>query len=114
MIKMVLFLAVLAEFLLIFSAPADAIDGNWCAKSGRLLSIEGSKTQAPGGKRMTGSYDCHEFSYVTPKDESDSGQNAVMVMHDDETMQMTIGKGKPNLWKRCAAPICNFFQGELS
>jgi hypothetical protein len=109
MMKMALFPAVLAGFFLTFSASADAIDGNWCTKSGRQLSIEGSKTKAPSGKRMTGNYDCHEFDYVTPKGESDSGQNAVMVMHDDETMQMTIGKGKPHLWKGCAALISKFF-----
>jgi hypothetical protein len=109
MTKMALFPAlfptVLAGVFLTFPVQADAIDGDWCTKSGRHLSIEGPKIKTPGGKNMTGNYDRHGFDYVIPKGESDSGKNAVMVIHDDETMQMTIGKGKAQIWKRCAAPI---------
>ena len=100
-----LFLIVLVGVFLTFSAQADAVDGDWCTKSGRQLSIGGLKIKTPSGKHMTGNYDRYGFYYVTPKGKSDSGQNTVMAMHDDETMQMRIGKGKPQLWKRCAAPI---------
>ena len=109
MTKMALFPAlfptVLVGVFLTFPVQADAIDGDWCTKSGRHLSIEGPKIKTPGGKNMTGNYDRQGFDYVIPKSESDSGKNAVMVIHDDETMQMTIGKGKAQIWKRCAAPI---------
>jgi len=105
MTKMALFSIVLAGIFLTFPAQADAIDGDWCSKSGRHPSIEGPKIKTPGGKHITGNYDRHGFDYVIPKDESGSGQKAVMVIHDDETMEMTIGKGKPHIWKRCPAPI---------
>ena len=56
--------------------------------------IKGPKIKTPSGKHITRNYDLHGFNYLISKGEFDSGQNAVMVMHDDETMQMTIGKGK--------------------
>jgi hypothetical protein len=69
-----LFLIVLVGVFLTFSAQADAINGDWCTKSGRHHSIEVPKIKTPSGKHMTGMYDCHGFDYVIPKGESASGQ----------------------------------------
>lgn len=105
MTKKLLIPVTMMGVFLIFPVLADAIDGDWCTASGKQLNIDGPKIKTPGGKYMTGSYDRHGFDYVIPKGESGAGQKSTMVLHDDETMEMTIGKGKPQIWKRCAAPI---------
>ena len=34
-------------------ARADAIDGNWCADDGRVMTIEGPRILTPGGHRIS-------------------------------------------------------------
>ncbi len=105
MTKKLLFPLTILGIFVTFPLHADAIDGDWCTRSGNPLNIEGPKIKTPGGKHMTGNYDRHGFDYVIPKGESGAGKKSTMVLQDDETMKMTIGKGKPQIRKRCAAPI---------
>ncbi len=64
-----LFLALLIVCLVLNSddAQADQIDGHWCYKDGRSLSIRGPQIITPGGSKMRGDYDRHGFAYVVPK-----------------------------------------------
>jgi hypothetical protein len=82
------------------SARADAIDGNWCAPDGRVLTIDGPSLVTPGGGRITGSYDRHGFSYVIPAGEPGAGSRVVMVLLDEDTVRMAEGL-EPAIWRRC-------------
>lgn len=101
-------LATMAALMLPSSARADAIDGNWCHKDGRRLTIDGPKITTPGGKKMTGDYDRHGFVYVIPKKEPGAGSKATMRMLDEGTVVMRTGpassKAVEQTWKRCGKP----------
>jgi len=92
------------------AARADRIDGDWCHKSGRRLSIEGPRIVTPGGTSMAGDYDRHGFSYIVPPGEPGAGKTMVMVQQDEDTMHMSEGTlrvlpEKAETWRRCAAPM---------
>lgn len=89
-------------------ARADAIDGNWCYSDGRSMSIDGPQIVTPGGKRMTGNYNRHAFTYVAPKGEPGAGSMINMILIDEDTLNLTVGgssaeprKGKVQVWRRC-------------
>ncbi len=69
-------------------ARADQIDGDWCFKDGRHMTIEGPKIRMPGGKRMTGIYDRHAFSYVVPEGEPGAGGVTEMYQINDEMIRL--------------------------
>ncbi len=91
--------------LTISAARADAIDGDWCHPDGRRLSIDGASIVTPGGKRMTGNYGRHDFSYVVPAPEPSAGQNIAMQLLSEEAMNLRVGAGAPQLWQRCKKPV---------
>ena len=87
---------------------ADQIDGNWCFKDGRTLSINGSSIVTPEGNSISGNYDRHSFSYVTPASEPNAGSMVAMTQLNQMTIQLTqettAGSGKTSpvqVWKRC-------------
>lgn len=86
-------------------ARADAIDGNWCFRDGRSLSINGPRIVTPGGKRMTGDYDRHGFKYVVPAPEPGAGGTVVMNQLDEETVEVRLAvgatRGPVETWRRC-------------
>jgi len=90
------------------TAFADAIDGHWCHKDGRRLSINGPKITTPGGKKMTGDYDRHGFIYVIPSKEPGAGKKAFMNLIDEYTVILRTGPDSPKAvketWKRCGKP----------
>ncbi len=86
-------------------AAADAIDGNWCFRDGRRISIEGPAVVTPGGRHMEGDYDRHAFAYVVPAGESGAGLRVSMVQIDEETIHVSMRPGAPTqTWHRCGAP----------
>ncbi len=92
------------------AASADQIDGSWCHKSGKRLSIEGPRIITPGGTDMTGDYDRHGFSYIVPPGEPGAGRTMVMAQQDDDTMHMAEGTllASPEgaqTWHRCGVPV---------
>jgi len=104
--------AVCAVILLLAptAVQADAIDGYWCHKNGKRLSIEGSRIVTPNGTAMTGDYDRHAFAYIVPPGASGAGKRVDMALVDDDTLQMTAGtlRALPDLgeiWHRCRAPV---------
>lgn len=89
-------------------ARADAIDGDWCHEDGRTMTIQGSAITIPGGKRITGEYDRHSFSYLVPDGETGAGARIDMSLLNEETMRLTRGvppgstaEPEPEIWRRC-------------
>ena len=82
---------------------ADAIDGNWCAPDGRVMSIAGPAIVTPGGNRITGDYSRHAFSYVAPAGESDAGTVISMVLLNENTVRLSprAGAEREEIWHRC-------------
>ena len=94
-----------------FATPAlaDRIDGDWCARDGRHITIDGPSIITPGGTKMTGIYDRHHFTYTVPVPETNSGSRIEMTQQSEELMvsrRIPAGGGKPvklETWKRCEA-----------
>jgi hypothetical protein len=86
-------------------AHADAIDGNWCSRDGKSLSIEGPKIRTPSGADLLGRYARHAFAYEAPASEAEAGQIVVMRLVDEEDMIMVHLKdgvaGPVEDWRRC-------------
>ncbi|NNG05148.1 MAG: hypothetical protein HKM95_13775 [Inquilinus sp.] len=85
------------------TARADAIDGHWCADDGRHLSIEGPAITTPGGKRLSGQYRRHYFSYVVPASEPNAGAATAMTLVSDDIvhLKVLIDAAKTEVWRRC-------------
>lgn len=101
---------VLGAIFTLVAAPAfaDAIDGHWCQKDGRRMSIEGPNIVTPGGTSMAGDYERHAFAYVAPDGEPHAGSRVSMAMQSEDIVRVFIpGKGPgPNPatveeWQRC-------------
>lgn len=82
-------------------AWADAIDGNWCSREGKSMSISGPQIVTPGGTRMKGDYDRHGFRYVVPAAERPAGAKVDMSLVDEETLHVRVGAGPVKTWRRC-------------
>ena len=81
---------------------ADAIDGNWCAEDGRVMTIEGSSIVTPGGQDTTGDYSRHAFAYVVPAGEADAGGAISMVLLNHQTLSLRAGDATAEeIWRRC-------------
>jgi hypothetical protein len=98
----VLGLATLAVAMMSGVARADAIDGNWCAQDGRVMTIDGPAIVTPGGSQITGNYSRHAFSYVVPPGESGAGGTVLMILLNEETVRLAPGNGgREEIWHRC-------------
>lgn len=93
-------LAALALLSGAHGARADAIDGNWCAPDGRVLTIEGPQIVTPHGSAINGDYARHFFAYIVPAGEPDAGTRVDMTLLDETTMRLEAGKA-PEIWRRC-------------
>jgi hypothetical protein len=82
-------------------AWADAIDGNWCSRDGKSMSISGPDIVTPGGTRMKGDYDRHGFRYVVPAAEKPAGAQVDMSLINEETLYVRVGDGPVKTWHRC-------------
>ncbi len=81
-------------------ARADAIDGNWCASDGKVMSIEGPRIVTPGGTPATGDYSRHAFAYTVPAPDSGAGNEVRLVLVDEDTVRVVAGP-PPEIWRRC-------------
>ena len=96
------FLTVSMAFVIFATAAmADAIDGDWCAKIGRHLNIDGPKIQTPGGNNIIGDYERHGFSYVVPNNEVHGSETIQMQMQSEDLILMTLPDGSIEKWNRC-------------
>ena len=84
-----------------FDAHADAIDGDWCNKSGKHLKINGSNITTPEGPQITGDYDRHSFSYLSTAGGQHANKKIQMQLLSDDLMQMTLPDGATQNWRRC-------------
>ena len=84
----------------ISSARADAIDGTWC-KETKTMQIDGPAIVTPGGHSIKGDYNRHAFRYVVPANEPGAGQRVDMILMDEYDVQVKVGDGAPEVWKRC-------------
>jgi hypothetical protein len=86
-------------------ALADRIDGDWCARDGRNLSINGPQIRTPEGTLVMGDYSRHQFRYVAPAGAPDAGQPIFMQLFDEEDMglaHVVNGVAGPmEAWHRC-------------
>ncbi|MBT3331877.1 MAG: hypothetical protein HOK21_25580 [Rhodospirillaceae bacterium] len=104
---LVLALALACPILIPGMAQADQIDGEWCHKDGRGLSINGPEIVTPEGNTLRGEYDRHGFAYVVPKDEAGAGQRVMMLQQNDNTMHVWHNRaassepGEAETWHRC-------------
>jgi hypothetical protein len=104
MLRMIAAVAV----LMIFTLPvaADAIDGDWCSPEGQHLSINGPEITTPAKITMQGNYHRHEFTYVAPKGDADSGSQVYLRLLSDDEMNFYHASndgtsGDPVIWRRC-------------
>ena len=81
-------------------ARADAIDGNWCAGDGRVMTIEGPRIVTPAGSAARGDYSRHTFDYNLPTNEAGAGTQVRMVLLNEDTIRLTTG-ADPEIWHRC-------------
>jgi hypothetical protein len=100
--------AAAAAALVALAAPAfaDVIDGIWCSKEGRSLSIDGPSIITPGGNKITGNYGRHAFDYKVPANEPGAGSSVTMILVNEETVNLWMGSGLPEpasvqVWLRC-------------
>lgn len=106
-----LLLAIFAS-LPIERAWADAIDGEWCQKDGRQMSIHGSDIVTPGGARIKGDYSRHAYAYVVPAGEPGTGNTISMTLLSEDYVQvsaphpvMATPTGQGEIWHRCGKQI---------
>jgi len=99
-----------AVSILAFSAGAraDAIDGEWCNRDGKQMSIRGEQITTPDGNRTTGNYQRHNFSYVVPGTEPQAGATAQMSLINENTVHMRVAQAGTcqsrvpvQIWQRC-------------
>jgi hypothetical protein len=90
------------------AAHADAVDGDWCFKDGRSLSIDGPNMVTPGGRAHVGEYDRHAFCYTIPQGEPGAGTHVLMVQWSEAEARVWRGsekpvlrEGEPEIWRRC-------------
>lgn len=93
-------------------ARADDIDGDWCFKDGRLMTITHTHIVMPGGKRIRGLYDRHAFTYTVPGNEKGAGSKVFMVLANPQTVHLwrdessaKAQKPPAEVWQRCSAHV---------
>lgn len=106
-IRLKTLISALALTMLAGPALADAIDGNWCHSDGRRFTIRGPEIVTPGGKHMEGNYGRHSFSYTVPAPEPGAGQNILMMLVNENTVQLRLGEtaSAVETWLRCLPSI---------
>ncbi len=91
------------------AARADQIDGHWCAKDGRSVTIDGPTIVTPAGNKLQGDYDRHGFTYVVPAGEPGTGDAVLMLQQNDTTIHVwevgakSKNRGALQVWRRCQA-----------
>jgi len=89
-------------------ARADAIDGTWCSeRDHQQMTIKGTEAFLPGGRRVTGDYSRHRFSYVIPMPDAEAGRIKLLRLMGERSMMSVSAKpdgtepSEPEGWKRC-------------
>ena len=89
-------------------ALADSIDGSWCSKDGKHLSINGSEIILPNGVKTKGAYGRHEFLYNALPSDADPDVQFFLKLRSEDSMNSYVLKNHqrsdPLSWERCAVP----------
>lgn len=94
--------ACLAFIMMVTSAHADAIDGDWCHSAGKRMSIRGPEIVTPGGKQTRGDYSRHAFSYVIPDGEAGAGATVSITLLGEYLAHARVGSDPAiQEWRRC-------------
>jgi hypothetical protein len=87
---------------------ADSIDGTWCSeRDHHQMTIKGTEAFLPGGRRVTGEYSRHRFSYLIPVPDAEAGRITLLRLMGERTMMSVSAKpdgtepSEPENWKRC-------------
>ena len=96
-----LFITTTLSYLLIQSAFADALDGDWCNARDGKLTIMGSTIQTPGGRSVSGQYTRHRFNYTAPEGDWNAGKAIVIQQLNENAMDLSIDGGPPSRWSPC-------------
>ena len=105
-----MFRSFLITVLIFIATPvlADSIDGSWCSKEGKHLSIAGPEITLPNDAKIQGSYRRHEFLYTAPAGDTDAGSQIYLRLQSEDVMNSYHIKDEqavdPVAWERCAAP----------
>lgn len=100
----------ITALFLVTASPAfaDSIDGSWCTKDGKHLSINGPEITLPNDTKIQGDYRRHEFLYTTPVGDTDAGSKIYMRLFSEDAMNSYHIKDDqavdPIAWERCAIP----------
>jgi hypothetical protein len=93
-------------------ARADAIDGDWCSKDGRLMSITRTHIVMPDEKQIRGLYDRHAYTYRVPDEEEGAGSKVFMILANPKTIHLwrdeasaKAQKPPAEVWHRCSAHV---------
>ena len=94
------------------AARADAIDGDWCFKDGRLMSITRTHIVMPGGKQIRGLYDRHAYTYTVPEEDEGAGSKVFMILANPKNLHLwrdeasaKAQKPPAEVWRRCSAHV---------
>ncbi|MCO5133757.1 MAG: hypothetical protein M9908_05260 [Phyllobacteriaceae bacterium] len=95
-----------SAFLLAAALPAraDQIDGGWCSEDGmKRIHINGPNIEIPSGRKITGAYTRHAFTYTGPAGDPEDGQEIRMVQQSDEHMILYRSTEPDSFedWHRC-------------
>jgi hypothetical protein len=99
--------AVLSALALVIADPAlaDAIDGDWCSKSGAHIRIEGPQIELAPGQIVMGKYDRHAFSYIAPQGDPEAGAEIIFRQRSQEEMRRVRDPAAmpehDDIWRRC-------------
>lgn len=99
------FFLVVALMLLGFAgtAHADSLDGDWCNADNEKLTIEGDDIILPDGKRVTGNYARHQFTFSSPSGAWHGGKDILLQQHSEQSMSLLSAGNSAagEAWKRC-------------
>lgn len=110
--------AICALLVTMAAALGDVIDGQWCAKDGRRMRIDGEHVTTPGGMKIKGEYDRHHYLFRVPAFEPNAGKDADLVLVSNTVIHLRYHTGSdersdtpPEVWTRCKEPVSSLPPG---
>ena len=89
-------------------ALADSIDGIWCTKDGKRVSINGPEITLPDGVKTKGAYGQYEFLYFALPNDPEPDAQFFLKLRGENSMDSYVIKNHhrsdPTKWDRCVAP----------
>jgi hypothetical protein len=86
---------------------ADQIDGNWCSRDGRSISIDGPDVTTSRGIAVKAAYNRHHINFVIPSGEPNEGGSFQADQLNDNEIRVIIVRqsggpvGEAEIWTPC-------------